>query len=196
MIMTDEANANDVSNGERDLIEELIARERTPHREPRVRITGLMVQYYHVCKRELWFASRGLDIDRGAANIRRGTHIDETSYRDNRRSFQINGRIALDMLDSGEVMEVKASSALETPARMQLLYYLWYLDRILGVERDGVLAYPAERTREEVELTAENATAVEDTIRGIVGVVEADSPPELEKKPYCDSCLYQDICWL
>lgn len=194
--MTDEANADDVSNGEQDLIEELIERERTPHREPRVRITGLMVQYYHVCKRELWFASRGLDIDRGSANIRRGTHIDETSYRDKRRSFQINGRIALDMLDSGEVMEVKASSTLEKPARMQLLYYLWYLDRILDIERDGVLAYPTERTREEVELTDENVTAVEDTIRGIIEVVEADTPPELEKKPYCDSCLYQDICWL
>ncbi|MEM4781436.1 MAG: CRISPR-associated protein Cas4 [Halalkalicoccus sp.] len=179
-----------------NLVKELVESERTPHREPRVRITGLMIQYYHVCKRELWFVSRGLDIDRGAANIRRGTHIDETSYRDKRRSFQINGRIALDMLDSGEVMEVKASSALETPARMQLLYYLWYLDRILDIERDGVLAYPAERTREEVELTDENAAAVEETIRGIVGVVEADAPPELEKKPYCDSCLYQDICWL
>lgn len=179
-----------------DPIEKLIESERTPHREPRVRITGLTVQYYHVCKRELWFFSRGLDIDRGAANIRRGTHIDETSYRDKRRSFQINGRIALDILDSGEVMEVKASSALETPARMQLLYYLWYLDRVLDIERDGVLVYPAERTREEVELTEENAVAVEDTIREIISVVEANSPPELEKKSYCDSCLYQDICWL
>lgn len=194
--MTNTPDTDDAAHEENDLIEELIERERTPHREPRVRITGLMVQYYHVCKRELWFASRGLDIDRGAANIRRGTHIDETSYRDKRKSFQINGRIALDVLDSGEVMEVKASSALEKPARMQLLYYLWYLDRILDVERDGVLAYPAERTREEIKLTDENAAAVEKTIRGIISVVEADAPPELEKKPYCDSCLYQDICWL
>jgi len=88
--------------GSEELISEFIERERAPHREPRVRVTGLLVQYYHVCKRELWFTSRGIDIDRSAANIRRGTHIDETSYRDNRRSFQINGRIALDMLDSGE----------------------------------------------------------------------------------------------
>jgi len=140
--------------------------------------------------------SRGIDINRGAANIRRGTHIDETSYRDKRRSFQINGRIALDILDSGEVMEVKASSSLEKPARMQLLYYLWYLDRILDIQRDGVLAYPAERKREEVSLTEDNATAVEETIRGIINVVESNTPPELDKKPYCDSCLYQDICWL
>ena len=194
--MPKRTNSDDSSNNEDDRIEELIERERSPHRKPQVRITGLMVQYYHVCKRELWFMSRGIDIDRGAANIRRGTHIDETSYRDKRRSFQINGRIALDMLDSGEVMEVKASSSLEKPARMQLLYYLWYLDRILDIQRDGVLAYPAERKREEVSLTEDNATAVEETIRGIINVVESNTPPKLDKKPYCDSCLYQDICWL
>jgi len=194
--MTNRTDSDDSPDETDNLIEELIERERAPHREPRVRVTGLLVQYYHVCKRELWFTSRGIDIDRGAANIRRGTHIDENSYRDKCRSFQINGRIALDMLDSGEVMEVKASSTLEKPARMQLLYYLWYLDRILDIQRDGVLAYPAERKREEVSLTEENATTVEDTIRGIIEVVESDTPPKLDKKPYCDSCLYQDICWL
>ena len=194
--MTDATDTDDAAHNEDDLIEEFIEREQSPHRDPLVRITGLMVQYYHVCKRELWFSSRGIDIDRGTANIRRGTHIDETSYRDKRESFQINDRIALDVLDSGEVMEVKASSALETPARMQLLYYLWYLDRILDVERDGVLAYPAERKRESVTLTDENVATIEETIRGIVEIVEADAPPALEKKPYCDACLYQDICWL
>jgi CRISPR-associated exonuclease Cas4 len=191
--MTDSTNTDKTGS---DLIEEFIEREQSPHRDPLVRITGLMVQYYHVCQRELWFASRGLDIDRDAANIRRGTHIDETSYRDKRQSFQINGRIALDILDSGEVMEVKASSSLEAPMRMQLLYYLWYLDQILDIQRNGVLAYPIERKREDVTLTGENVAAVEETIRGIIEVVEADAPPALEKKPYCDSCLYQDICWL
>lgn len=179
-----------------EVVERLIRDEREPHREPEVRITGLMMQYYHVCQRELWFMSRGIDIDRDTANIRRGTHIDETSYRDKRSSFQVNGRIALDVLDSGDVMEVKASSALEEPPRMQLLYYLWYLDRVLDVERDGVLAYPDERERRQVSLTEETAAEVEEAIRGIIDVVSADAPPELEKKPYCDSCLYQDMCWL
>lgn len=186
----------DLSYSDSERIDELIEREQEPHREPPVRITGLMVQYYHVCKRELWFMSRGIDIDRGTANIRRGSYVDEHSYRDNRRSFSIDGRISLDLLDDGDVMEVKVSSALEEPPRMQLLYYLWYLDRIHGVEKSGVLAYPEERARESIELTDETALEVETTLRGVIDVVEADSPPELEKKPYCDSCLYQDICWL
>ena len=177
-------------------INEHIERERNPHREPAVRITGLMVQYYHVCRRELWFMSRGIDIDRSTPNIQRGTYTDETSYRDSRRSFSIDGRIALDVLDDGDVMEVKVSSTLEEPPRMQLLYYLWYLDRIHGVEKSGVLAFPRERDRETVELTEETAASVEETLGGIIDVVEAESPPPLEKKPYCDACLYQDLCWL
>lgn len=155
-----------------------------------------MVQYYEVCERELWFMSRGLDIDRDAANIRRGTHVDETSYRDLRESFQINGRIAIDVLDSGEVMEVKASSSLEEPARLQLLYYLWYLEEVLDIEKEGVLAYPTERERERVSLTDETRSRIEEVLRGVIEVVESETPPPLEKKPVCEACLYQDICWM
>lgn len=178
------------------LVEEYIEAERAPHREPEIGITGLMVQYYHVCRRELWFMSRGIDIDRSTANIVRGTYTDETSYRDKRQSFQINGRIQIDVVDDGDVMEVKVSSSLEEPPRIQLLYYLWYLDRILDIERTGVLAFPRERTRETVTLSQENVAAVEETIIGVIETVRSDSPPPLEKKPYCDSCLYQDLCWV
>jgi len=155
-----------------------------------------MVQYYHVCERELWFMSRGLDIDRETTNIQQGNYVDENSYDDRRKSYQINGRIQLDLLDSGDVMEVKVSSTLEKPARMQLLYYLWYLDEVLDIEKDGVLAYPKERKREDVVLDEESCREVEETVRGIIDVVEQDAPPALEKKPYCDACLYQDICWV
>jgi len=168
--------------GSEELISEFIERERAPHREPRVRVTGLLVQSSTITSVNANSGlPRGESISTAAQRTSDAEHIDETSYRDNRRSFQINGRIALDMLDSGEVMEVKASSTLEKPARMQLLYYLWYLDRILDIQRDGVLAYPAERTREEVSLTEDNAAAVEETIRGIIDVVESDSPPTLDK---------------
>jgi len=177
-------------------VKEYVAAERDPAHEPETRITGLMIQYYHVCRRELWFMSRDIDIDRETINIQRGTHVDETSYRDSRKSFQIDGRIQLDLLSSGAVMEVKVSSALEKPARMQLLFYLWYLREIHDVEKDGVLAYPTERTREPVKLNPETTAQVEETIEGILDTVAADTPPELEKKAYCDSCLYQDICWM
>ncbi|MFK8215580.1 CRISPR-associated protein Cas4 [Haloferax volcanii] len=178
-------------------LSDIVDAERDPWRDPPIRITGLMVQYFEVCKRELWFMSRGIDIDRGSVNIRQGTRVDETSYRDKRQSFQVNGRIAIDVLDdSGDIMEVKVSSKLEEPPKLQLLYYLWYLETVLDIEKDGVLAYPQERKRERVKLDDENRARIEAVLRGIIEVVEADAPPELEKKPVCDSCLYQDICWM
>ncbi|WP_323677362.1 CRISPR-associated protein Cas4 [Halorubellus sp. PRR65] len=173
-----------------------IAAERHPHRSFRHTITGLMVQYYTVCERELWFMSRGIDIDRDSVNIRRGTHVDETSYRDKRDSFQLNGSIQIDVLDSGDIMEVKVSSSLTDPARNQLLYYLWYLDEILDIQRDGVLAFPTERKRERIELTSENKDHIQTILTDIIDILDDATPPPLEKKPVCDACLYQDLCWM
>ncbi|MDL0134865.1 CRISPR-associated protein Cas4 [Halobacterium salinarum] len=153
------------------------------------------MQYYEVCERELWFVSRHLEIDRDNAAVVRGTHVDNSAYADKRRNVSIDGMIAIDVLEDGRVIEVKPSSSLVDPAKLQLLYYLWYLEHIVGVERDGVLAHPTERRREDVELTPENEQWVEDAIRGIHDVVTQDSPPKAEEKPFCESCAYHDFCW-
>jgi len=36
------------------------------------RVTGVMMQYYYVCERELWFESRNVEIDRENASVARG----------------------------------------------------------------------------------------------------------------------------
>jgi CRISPR-associated exonuclease Cas4 len=81
------------------------------------------------------------------------------------------------------------------PARLQLLFYLWYLERVTGVEKTGVLAHPTERRREPIELTTEAIAEVESAIRAIREIVTAESPPSAEEKPVCDSCAYHDFCW-
>ncbi|GAA0262850.1 CRISPR-associated protein Cas4 [Halobacterium noricense] len=159
------------------------------------RVTGVMMQYYEVCERELWFASRHLEIDRDNAAVVRGTQVDDSAYDEKRRNVSIDGMIAIDVLEDGRVMEVKPSSSLVDPAKLQLLYYLWYLEHIVGVEREGVLAHPTERRREAVELTPENEQWVEDAIRGVHDIVTQETPPGAEEKPFCESCAYHDFCW-
>jgi len=158
-------------------------------------VTGVMMQYYFVCERELWFLSRNVEIDRDNPNIVRGTRVDEESYERKKSNFHVDGNVAIDVLDNGKVVEVKPSSKLEEPARMQLLYYLWYLKEVAGVEREGVLAHPTEKEREEVKLTEENEEKVEEAIRGIHEIVNSETPPPAEEKPFCDSCAYYDFCW-
>lgn len=190
--MTSSNNPEDASL---DPVEKLLQSARDAAVSDAFHVTGVMMQYYEVCRRELWFASRNLEIDRDTASVVRGTQVDETAYEDKRRNVSIDGTIAIDVLDDGRVMEVKPSSSLIDPAKLQLLYYLWYLDRVVGVKREGVLAHPTERKRESVELTPENEQWVEDAIRGIHDVVTSESPPPAEEKPFCDSCAYHDFCW-
>lgn len=169
------------------------ARDEISHEE--FRVTGVMMQYYVVCKRELWFHSRHVEIDRGNAAIVRGTHVDETAYSEKRRHVSIDGTIAIDVLDDGRVMEVKPSSALVEPSKLQLLYYLWYLKHVVGVEKYGVLAHPTERKRENVKLDEKATNRVEEAIRGVYEIVMDESPPPATEKPVCESCAYHDFCW-
>ena len=157
-------------------------------------VTGIRMRYYHTCHRELWFDAAGVEIDRSNDAIQRGTYIDETSYEESTRAVHY-GPIAPDLMDDGRIVEVKPSSTMAEASEMQLAYYLWYLKHVCDDEREGVLAYPTERKRESVTLTSELESKVESAIRGIYEVVKRDSPPELEKKPYCKSCAYQEFCW-
>lgn len=177
-----------------DPVDLLIETARGEPTEEPFRVTGVMVQYYHACERELWFDSRHIDIDRENPAIVRGTTVDETAFAESRRNIRF-GMIAIDLMDDGRIVEVKPSSELTEPARMQLAYYLWYLDRIVGIEKEGVLAHPREKRREPVELTDQLANEVEETIRGIYEVTRRDAPPPLVEKPYCPTCAYHDFCW-
>ncbi|MFC7216291.1 CRISPR-associated protein Cas4 [Saliphagus sp. GCM10025334] len=160
------------------------------------RVTGVMMQYYYVCERELWFESRNIEIDRENASVARGTRVDESSYGERTQENLRLGMISPDLLEDGRVVEVKPSSALTEPARMQLSYYLWYLDRVMDVQREGVLAHPTERRREEVSLDEDRREKVESAIRSIHAIVTAERPPEATEKPYCESCAYYDFCWV
>ncbi|WEL16365.1 CRISPR-associated protein Cas4 [Halorhabdus sp. SVX81] len=185
----------DERTGETDPVDLLLESARDEAVESSFHVTGVMMQYYEVCERELWFESRDIEIDRENPNVVRGTHVDETAYDEKRRNLSIDGRIAPDLLDDGRVVEVKPSSTLVEPARLQLVYYLWYLDRVVGVEKEGVLAHPTERKRESVELTDETEQQVEDAIRGIYDVIRSETPPPATEKPFCESCAYYDFCW-
>ena len=177
-----------------DPVDRLLATARGEPVDEPFRVTGVMVQYYYVCKRELWFESRNLEIDRENATVVRGTRVDKTAYSDKRKNLRL-GMISLDLLDDGRVVEVKPSSTLTEPAKMQLSYYLWYLDHVADIQRDGVLAYPRERKRESIKLTAERAEKIKSAIRGIHHIISQASPQPAEEKPFCDSCAYHDFCW-
>ncbi|AEH25128.1 CRISPR-associated protein Cas4 [Pyrococcus yayanosii] len=162
-----------------------------------MRTTGVMVQYYFTCKRELWFFSRGINFDFENEDMLIGRLIHRESHeRDWKEIFL--GDIRLDAVRRrGKllVIEIKKSSKLEEPARWQLKYYLYIL-RKAGVEADGVISYPREGRREKITLTEEDITVLEDALKDIERIISLERPPPAEKKPYCRRCAYRDFCWV
>jgi CRISPR-associated exonuclease Cas4 len=88
-----------------DPVDQLLATASGEPVDDPFRVTGVMMQYYHVCERELWFASRHLEIDRENANVVRGTQVDDSAYADERENLSL-GMISLDLLQDGRVVEV------------------------------------------------------------------------------------------
>ena len=99
--------SDELADDTNDPVERLLRSARDEAVEEEFHVTGVMMQYYEVCERELWFASRYLEIDRDNAAVVRGTQVDESAYEGKRRNVSVDGTIAIDVLDDGRVMEVK-----------------------------------------------------------------------------------------
>ncbi|MDF1540069.1 MAG: CRISPR-associated protein Cas4, partial [Candidatus Thorarchaeota archaeon] len=138
-----------------------------------MRITGVMVQYYISCHRELWFYAHGINMNYEDSNIEIGRLIHETTFKREKKNIIIDDTIAIDFATSKDgviVFEIKKSSKLPEPAKYQTLYYLYYLKE-MGIDAKGVLVYPKERKREAIELTEENQQEMKEILQKIEEIV-------------------------
>jgi len=162
-----------------------------------MKITGIMVQYYKACKRELWFFANQINMNYDDENISIGKLIHENSYSNERKNIIIDDTIAIDFIKKeGEhlIFEVKKSSKLKIPALYQLYYYLWYLKNKKGININGMLVYPKEKRKEEISLTPEIENEIEFIVNDIPKILESKIPPKAENRKYCKRCSYYEFC--
>lgn len=160
------------------------------------RITGVMVQYYNVCKRELWFFTRHLEQEE-SDYLDMGRLIHEESYSREKKDILIDGTISLDLMKrrgNVVVLEIKKSSKLEKPVRHQILYYLWYLKQ-KGINAKGEIVYPKEKKKEMIILSKEIEEDIPRILRNIREIVKLPNPPKPIRRPYCKKCSYYELCW-
>ncbi|MEF8848341.1 MAG: CRISPR-associated protein Cas4 [Candidatus Thermoplasmatota archaeon] len=163
----------------------------------RDKITGVMVQYYKTCKRELWFFSHNINLNYEDENIKIGRQIQESSYFRKKKELRL-GTIALDVVEkNGDICiyEIKKSSKLEEPSKYQLYYYQWFL-RKKGVKARAFLVYPTERKKEELKLNKKIVEELEEIVEKIKNIVFKDTPPPPKRRPYCNECSYYEFCWV
>ncbi|MFO7794087.1 MAG: CRISPR-associated protein Cas4 [Candidatus Nanohaloarchaea archaeon] len=159
------------------------------------KVTGVMIQYYYVSKKELWYFANNVNMNYDDSNIDIGNQIQDSSFsRENTRNVLIDGTIAVDIVEGKDrIYEVKKSSTLRKPAVMQLKYYLWYLKNKKGVEMEGELKIPEEKKTEIIELTAEDEEEIEEVVEEIRDIITSDTPPDADLEKLPENASYSDF---
>jgi len=160
-------------------------------------VTGTLLWYYYVCKREVWFMARELNPDQDNPFLEIGRIIEESFYKRESKGFDV-ANMKIDLVkkegDSVLIGEVKKSSRFEKPAIMQLSFYLLKLKEN-GIIAKGEILIPKERKKISVELNKE----VEGELKSVMGEIEnimmKNEPPEKEKIRFCTNCAYREFCW-
>lgn len=160
-------------------------------------ITGVMVYYYEVCKRKLWYFYNEIQMEDGNEAVTIGKTIDEQTYKRDKKHINIDNIINIDFIRSkGILHEVKKSNKIEEASILQVKYYLYFLKKrgVDGIK--GKIDYPLLKKNIEVKITSEDINEIEIILNNIKVIVEKDIPPKLEKKRICKSCAYYDLCYI
>jgi CRISPR-associated exonuclease Cas4 len=162
-----------------------------------VKVTGTLVWYYFVCKREVWLMSREVTPFEEDDLLEIGRLIHEDSYKREKKEVDIfSMRIDVLRKQDGRLLvgEMKKSSAYLLPAKMQLLFYLYKLHK-MGIFADRELLVPKERKKEKVILTDDATRKLESAIEDIRRIIALETPPPAVKTRFCSKCAYRDFCF-
>ena len=160
------------------------------------KITGMMVYYYYVCPRKLWYFCHDIQMEQENENVAIGKVLDEMSYSREEKHINIDNVINIDFLrSSGILHEVKKSKKIEEASIMQVKYYLYYLKQ-KGVNLTAKIDYPLLKSSVDVELSEEDEKVIEKVITEIQEIVAKEKPASLQKKKICGKCAYNDLCFI
>lgn len=160
-------------------------------------ITGVMVYYYKVCDRKLWYFYHEIQMEQDNENVKIGKILDEGSYKRDDKHININNVINIDFIRSqGILHEIKKSKKIEDASILQVKYYLYYLQKrdVKGIK--ARIDYPLLKKNLELELDETDIKEIEVILEKIRKIVEKEKPPELKKKNICKSCAYYDLCFI
>lgn len=159
------------------------------------RITGVMIYYYFVCRRKLWYFCHDINMEVENEDVMLGKLLDENTYRRDEKHINIDNIINIDFIENHrELHEIKKSKAIEEAGIWQVKYYLYYLWK-RGVQ--GLTAridYPTIKKNLIVDLTEKDIEELEKIISDIKEIKKSEYPSEFAEKKFCKKCAYYDLC--
>jgi len=160
-------------------------------------MNGTLFASYFACKRQTWFLSRHIEFSKENELMMLGRLIHK---KNRRKTKEIRiGNLCIDMIDSRDgnlkILEVKKSSKLTLPQKYQVYFYLYILKE-MGIQAKGEIFYPKEKKRVKLELNKEVEIIVRKTLKEITNLINQETPPVPQRKPYCEKCSFYDFCWV
>ena len=157
----------------------------------------MMIHYYFVCKRKLWYFSEELRMENTSESVLLGKIIDENSYKRSDKHINIDNVINIDYISDKRILhEVKKSRSIEEAGIWQLKYYLYFLKKRGADGLAGRIDYPLLRQSVDVELSSEDEERLEWITQEISSLISEPLPPPLVKKKICKACSYYDLCYI
>ncbi len=161
------------------------------------RITGVMIYYYFVCKRKLWYFTHEINMESENENVMLGKLLDESSYQRDDKHINIDNVINIDFIkEHKELHEVKKSRSIEEAGIWQVKYYLYYLKQRGADGFKARIDYPLIKKNLVVELTQEDEERLGEIIREICLLIEKEFPPQFQAVKICNKCAYHDLCFV
>lgn len=162
-----------------------------------IKITGIHIYYYTVCKRKLWFFHHNIQLEEENEDVKIGKVIDESTYLRDNKHINIDNVINIDFIRSSKIIhEVKKSRSIEEASILQVKYYLFYLYEkgVRGVK--GKIDYPLLKQTINVELTEDDIKEITEIVKNIKAIVLLKSPPSFKKQKICKKCAYYELCFI
>lgn len=159
-------------------------------------ITGLMVYYYFVCKKKLWYHLKNINLESYNEDVGIGKLIDETFYKREKKHITIDGTINIDFLKKWKVLhDIKKSKSIEEASVWQMKYYIYYLkNKGIYIEK-GIIDYPLVRERKEVILENEDILILENTVKEIENISSMTKAPDNINSKICKKCAFYEYCY-
>ena len=159
------------------------------------KITGMMIYYYFVCQRKLWYFCHEITMEHNSEAVKIGKAIDEQTYQQVDKHINIHDVINIDFMKRGKVLhEVKKSKKIEEATIWQVKYYLYYLKQLEVTDLTAQIDYPLLRQTVDVTLSAEDEQQISHMINAIQDIQNRAYPPTYKKKAICKACAYFDLC--
>lgn len=160
-------------------------------------ITGLMVYYYIICQRKLWYFYHNIKMEQNSELVAIGKILDENSYTREKKSILIDETIQIDFIKEGVVLhEVKKTKSIEEAGIWQVKYYMYYLEKKGVKDIKAQIDYPLLRETKEIVLEEEDKLFLEKVEKGIKSIIEQERPPKVLEEKLCKKCSYYDLCYI